>query len=216
MVRSRSAVQIRSRAPVVSLVNFLANSPMDHHAIIAVIGLPGSGKTEVIRYLEKKGLPKVYFGAIVLDEVTRRGLEVTEKNERAVREELRARHGMAAMAKLSLSDIRAFVRSHHVLIESLYSWEEYLLLREAFGKFFRVIAVHAVPEIRYQRLALRAVRPLTPTEAWSRDTSQIENLHQAGPIAMADQMLVNEGDLEKLNQAVEVAYQEIVHSTRSV
>ena len=47
-------------------------------------------------------------------------------------------------------------------------------------------------------------RSFTFKEAKSRDYAQIENLNQAGPIAMADYTIVNEGTKsqlhEKLNQ----------------
>ena len=180
------------------------------HFVIAVVGLPGSGKTEVTRYLEAKGLPNVYFGGIVLDEVRRRGLPLTQEYERPVREELRAKYGMGAVAILGLPKIREYFQSSSVLIESHYSWEEYLVLREEFGQQFRVIAVSAAPKTRYSRLADRPERPLTAEEAWDRDKSQIEHLHQAGPIAMADHTLINEGTLVELQNQAERAYQTII------
>lgn len=179
---------------------------MPQTAIIAVIGLPGSGKTEVIKYLESKGLSKVYFGAIVLDEVKRRGLTLKQEHERPVRDELRRTYGMAAMAKLSLPRIRELAKQENVLIESLYSWEEYLLLKKEFGERFKTIAVYASPATRYKRLENRSERPLTEQEAWERDKSQIEDAHQAGPIAMADYILINEGSIETLHKAIADLY----------
>jgi len=62
--------------------------------VIAILGLPGSGKTEAINYLIKKyGWPRVYFGDVTFDELKMRGLEINEKNERMVREDLREKHG---------------------------------------------------------------------------------------------------------------------------
>ena len=52
--------------------------------------LAGAGKTESTEYLMKKPWPKVYFGQVVMDEVSARNLPVNEANERNVREELRA------------------------------------------------------------------------------------------------------------------------------
>ena len=54
--------------------------------IIAVTGLPGSGKSTVVDYLVQKGFHRVYFGQVTLDELKNRGLEVNEQNEKEVRE----------------------------------------------------------------------------------------------------------------------------------
>ena len=70
------------------------------------------------------------------------------------------------------------------------------------GDEFLVLAVHASPRVREQRLASRKVRALSPEETRSRTWSQIENLHQAGPIAVADFHLVNEGSLADLRASV--------------
>lgn len=168
--------------------------------ILAVVGLPGSGKTEVINYLmQKLSCPKVYFGDIVMDELKNQGLEVNEVNERKIRESLRETYGMAAMAIKSLPKIKdALVTNNHLLVESLYSWEEYLILQEEFGDDFKTLAVYASPATRYARLHQRPVRPLTEAEARSRDYSQITNLRQAGPISIADYTVINEGTMEEL------------------
>ena len=150
------------------------------------------------------GWPKVYFGQVTFDEMARRVLEVNEANERQVREGLRTEFGPLIYAERVIEKIEAFKGSEPVLVESLYSWEEYLRFRERFGDSFKVIAVHAAPSIRYERLKDRLNRPLVEEEARSRDYSQIENLHQAGPIAMADHLIINEGTREELMEKVEV------------
>jgi dephospho-CoA kinase len=172
--------------------------------IIAILGLPGSGKTVVIDYLmQKYGWPKVYFGDVTFDEMKRQGLEINEKNERATREGLRAKYGRLHYAGQVVKKIEAMDESTNVLVESLYDWSEYLLFKEKFGENFITIAVYASPKIRYDRLGRREVRPLTPEEAKSRDHAQIENIFQAGPIAMAEYNLDNTGTLEHLYKQVD-------------
>ena len=68
------------------------------------------------------------------------------------------------------------------------------------------MAVLASPRIRYERLAARPVRPHTPEEAWKRDVAEIESIQKAGPIAMADHSLLNEGDLSDLTEAFEALW----------
>lgn len=177
--------------------------------IIAIVGLPGSGKTEATKHFIEAGYQRIHFGQIVFDEVKKRGLELNEANERIVREDLRKIHGMAAMAILSLPKIKELHKKGNVALESFYSWEEYKLIKEKFGDDFKVLAVCASPALRHARLLKRPFRPCTPEEAKSRDYSQIENLHQAGPIAMADYTVSNEGSLEELKEKVKLIIEKL-------
>jgi len=171
--------------------------------VVAVVGLTGSGKSEVARLFEAHGFARVRFGDITDEEVRRRGLKLNEANERLVREDLRKTHGMAAYAVLNLPRIEAAKQKTSVVVDGLYSWEEYKLLKSHFGGDFYVVAVWASPKTRYKRLGQRAVRPLTPEEAASRDAAEIENLNKAGPIAIADFTIANEATLENLTAETE-------------
>jgi dephospho-CoA kinase len=171
--------------------------------ILAIVGLAGAGKTEATEYLLKKtSWPKVYFGQAVVDEAARRG-KPGEAGEREVREEFRAKHGMAAMAIANMPAIKSAFEKSSVLIESLYSWEEYLKMKQEFGESFKVVAIYTSFPVRVLRMENRPQRPLTETELQSRDYSQIENLHQAGPIARADWTIVNEGSKEELYRNID-------------
>jgi dephospho-CoA kinase len=156
-----------------------------------------------VEVIEKLGFKKVYFGGLTLEVVKERGLAVNEENERKVRESLRQEHGMAAYAKLNLPKIKALLDSgEQVEVDGLYSWEEYLVLKDALPQM-KLIGIYAPPELRYQRLSQRKIRPLTKDVAISRDYAQIEKLHQAGPIAMADFTITNTGSLNELEKMVE-------------
>jgi dephospho-CoA kinase len=172
--------------------------------IIATVGMCGSGKSVAGEHLERLGFAKVYFGGLTIDEVRRRGLEVNERNERAVREELRRTHGMGAFAILSLPKIEALLaEGKRVLIDGLYSFSEYKILKEKFGAGLLVVAVFTPRALRYERLSRRAVRPLTEAEAVSRDISEIENIEKGGPIALADYTVLNDGTPEDLVRALD-------------
>lgn len=173
------------------------------HKLVAVVGMPGSGKGEVTSFFEKLyKFKRVYFGQITLDVLAQEKREITSENEKEVRERLRAQEGMDAYAKRSLPMIRQLIADgSNVVIDGLYSWEEYLVLRAEFPEMV-VLAVTAAPERRYERLAVRPVRPLTRDEAVVRDHAQIENLHTGGPIAMADVNILNMGDLNDLSNAI--------------
>jgi len=165
--------------------------------------MAGAGKSEVARVFEKHGFQKVRFGDITDEELKNKGLESDEKNECCIREQLRKKHGMAAYAKLILPKIDSSLKSSDVVVDGLYSWEEYILLKEYYGRQFTTVAVWASPAARHARLTDRKERPLTLEEAASRDKSEIENINKGGPIAMADFTIVNEVSLEKLEKETE-------------
>ncbi len=171
--------------------------------VVAIVGMAGSGKTEVARVFEHRGFIRVRFGDLTDEEVRKRGLELNEENERQVRENLRNEYGMAAYAQLNLPRIEAARANSDVVIDGLYSWEEYALLKNRYGEDFSVVAVWASPRTRHARLTTRSSRPLTPEEAVSRDREEIENLNKGGPIALADFTIINESSLEDLKNATE-------------
>lgn len=171
--------------------------------ITAVIGMCGSGKSEAVKFFEKHGYKRVYFGGVVLDEMKRLGLEVNETNERMTRENLRKEFGMGAMAVKSLDKIEELYKTGNVVIESLYSWDEYKIVKDKFGDSFKLLTVYTTKSLRYERLAKRPVRSLSKEEARSRDYSEIEKLDKGGPIAFTDYLVVNDSTLEELNKQLE-------------
>jgi dephospho-CoA kinase len=171
--------------------------------LVAIVGMTGAGKSEVARIFEEHGFEKVRFGDITDEELNNRGAEPNEENERSIREELRKKYGMAAYAKLSLPRIDNSLKSSNVVVDGLYSWEEYTLLKERYRERLKVVAVWSSPATRHARLAHRAKRALTLKEAASRDRSEIENINKGGPIAMADFAILNEDSLEDLKGETE-------------
>jgi len=170
---------------------------------IAIVGMTGAGKTTTASYLKKKGFNSIRFGQVVMDEVKKKGLRVCEKNEKLVREGLRKKHGMAVMAKLNYPKIKEFLVYSHVVGDGLYSWAEYLFLKEKLKKQMIVLSVYVSPQVRYQRLASRQERALSVNSAQSRDYADISNIQKAGPIAMADYLIINENGVRKLHRELD-------------
>lgn len=171
--------------------------------VVAVVGMCGSGKSVATEVFTAAGWPKVYFGGITMEELERRGLPKNEKNEKAVREELRAEYGLAAYAVKLLPRIEALAEEGNVVLDGLYSWSEYTYLKERLGDRLHVLAIVTDRKRRYDRLTGREIRPLTEEEAASRDYAEIENLEKGGPIAIADTFMTNNASCEDLTKKVE-------------
>jgi dephospho-CoA kinase len=168
--------------------------------VVSVVGMTGAGKSEVSKVFEREGYTVVRFGDLTDEEMKRRGLKPNEASERLVREQLRREHGAAAYAELNQPRIEHALKGSDVVIDGLYSWEEYICLKSCYTDSFYLLAVWSSPETRYDRLASRSSRRLTPEEAASRDITEIENIAKGGPIAMADFTIINESSLEELKK----------------
>ena len=172
--------------------------------VAAIVGMNGSGKSEITRVFEQKGYTRIRFGDITDKEIAKHGLPLNEENERKVREQLRDELGMAAYAIKNLPEINRALKESNVVVDGLYSWAEYKLLKEKYGDDLVIIAVYSSPKTRQQRLPHREIRPLSPQESSARDYNEIENLQKGGPIAIADFTLNNEGaSMEKLQKETE-------------
>jgi dephospho-CoA kinase len=173
--------------------------------IVFIAGLCGAGKSVVSSYFVKAGFHYFHIGSLTMRVLKERKLEVNEANERLIREAIRQEHGMAAYAKLNLDLLHELSAKYPVVADGLYSFSEYLVLKEHFKQQCLVLAIYAPPELRYQRLEKRIERPLNTETAISRDHAEITKLEKGGPIAMADATILNDGSFEYLEkQCLEV------------
>jgi dephospho-CoA kinase len=176
--------------------------------LICITGLCGAGKSVVSDYLvDQKHFQFLRFGQLTLDEVKSRGLPPSESLEREIREDLRAKHGMAAFALLNLPRLDELIKVGNVVGDGLYSFEEYKVLKDHFGSNLIVISVYAPPALRYQRISARVMdkndtglrnRSLSVEDAKKRDFGELENLNKGATIAMADYTLLNIKDIDYL------------------
>jgi dephospho-CoA kinase len=168
--------------------------------IVVFVGMPGAGKSTCVDHLTALGLPKVYFGGIVVDETQRRYGEVSEALEKVVREDLRATEGKGAIANRIIIQLDALIADgrQHIIADGLYSWTEYKIFKDRYGNDAVIIAITAPRHVRHERLARRPIRPLTDTEVTTREYAEIENIEKGGPIANADYTLVNNTTPENL------------------
>lgn len=171
--------------------------------IIAIVGMCGSGKSIANDFFVKKGFKSVYFGGVTIDKLKENNLEINEKNEKMMRESLRKEYGMGAYAVVLLPKIEEYSKTNNVILDGLYSWDEFKILKDKFKDNLIVLSIIVDKNIRYDRLLHRKVRPLTNKEAESRDISEIENLAKGGPISFADYYVFNNGNLDEYYENLE-------------
>lgn len=174
--------------------------------ILAIVGMAGSGKGTITDHLESLGYPKIYFGGMVYEEVARRGLDIVE-HEKEVREDMRKIDGPAVMAMRAADKADEFIKNgaETVVFDGLYSWSEYLFLREKYQADLTVIAVFTPKAVRYKRAADRREGHRSYTEELiaKRDHEEIENIEKGGPIAIADYTLLNDGTPKELTNQID-------------
>ncbi|MBR2908871.1 MAG: AAA family ATPase [Clostridia bacterium] len=164
---------------------------MSKNKIVAVVGMCGSGKTVAVNEFEKRGWTKIYFGEATFIKMKELGLEINEENERKVREQLRASGDKGIYAKIFLPEIEKAFKKGNVVIESLYSWSEYKIVKEKFGDAFEVLCIATDAPLRRARLEQRVFRPMDKASSISRDYAEIENIEKGSPIGIADHYILN-------------------------
>lgn len=178
--------------------------------VFALVAMAGAGKSFVASYLrDQRRFPVIRFGDETDRGLAKAGLSLTEDNERTYRENVRKELGMAAYAiKMEPYIDKVLTQSDAVFLDGLYSWEEYLYLKKRYQDIV-LISIVSNRKIRYERLSRRDSRPLTNEEAYKRDVSEIEQLKKAGPIAIADYVIENNGTIDELREKIDALLQQL-------
>jgi len=158
--------------------------------IVAITGMPGSGKSTAAQALVTEGWKRVVMGDVIREETRRRGLVPDSKNTGDVMKQLRRERGEAAVAELCLEVIRK-TESDRVVVDGIRSMAEV----ETFRKSAKVIliAVHASQQRRFALLKERGRSddPFSYEMFLKRDERELEvGIGEA--IALADEMVSNE------------------------
>lgn len=175
--------------------------------ILAIVGMSGSGKSVVVDHLTELGFPKVYFGGMIYKEMEKRGIERTPdgESEKHFREMIRETEGKDWVVRQVIEEVKGLIAAgqKRVVLDGLYTWTEYKILKKEFPGQMSVLAVVVDKAIRHKRVGKRPERPFNTEEIQERDRSEIENLEKGGPIAMADYYLLNNSGVDELKAGVD-------------
>lgn len=180
--------------------------------ILAVVGLPGAGKTAAAEYFKEKGIPVIEFGKIINDYIDRHHMEHTEVNHKKMREGLREKHGREAFVVLNEERIHNALHKHFmIVIDGLRSWEEYIYIKNKFPNTKVVLlALYADKRLRYERIEKRGYRNHFYGE--DRDIDELIGINMAPTLGYADYFVDANSTLEDLRDKLEGVYRVIYFS----
>ncbi|ABL88809.1 adenylate kinase, conjectural [Pyrobaculum islandicum DSM 4184] len=152
--------------------------------VIAVAGLPGSGKTTVAKIIERYGYTYYSLGDIVREEAHNMGLPPDK-----VSVILRLESGRRAIVSRLLKNVKP---REKIVIDGIRSLEEVEAIEETMGLVVLIYVV-ASRKVRYQRLASRGRSddPSTYSQFLMRDIRELW-FGLADLLTRADYILVNE------------------------
>ena len=159
--------------------------------VVGLAGMPGSGKSLVVETAREEGYAVVVMGDVVREETQKRGLDPTPKNIGKVMLELREKGGDSVIAEKCIPRIEQ-QESGKVIVDGLRSLSEVDAFRAHFSRF-SLVAVHASPETRFNRVTRR--RRSDDPDGWSvfheRDMREL-GVGLGNAIAMAEHLIINE------------------------
>ncbi len=169
--------------------------------LIVTVGMPGSGKDELVGIAQSMGLATLKMGDLVRDETRRRGLPVTNPNVARIASEEREKHGPAVWAQRALPKLT----ETRMLVDGCRSDSEITVFRHHFGDLF-VLAIFTSPETRHARMTSRGRSDdgAGLEEFYERDRRELK-WGIGNAFTLADAMLVNEGPLDQFRRDARAA-----------
>ena len=174
--------------------------------LIVTVGMPGSGKDELIAVAQSMGLATLKMGDLVRDETRRRGLGLSNANVARIASEEREKHGAGIWAQRALPKLI----ETRMLVDGCRSDSEVTVFRHNFGDLF-VLGIFASPETRYERMKSRRRSDdgLSLQEFFDRDRRELK-WGIGSAFTLADGMIVNEGSLDDFRRSARATLERVL------
>lgn len=175
--------------------------------VVAVCGMPGSGKGEFAAVIAQQGVPVLSMGDMVRAEVRRQALEETPGIFGEIAAQLRAEHGEDVLAVRLADAVDALLLEHSiVLIEGMRGTAERTVFYRRWSEAFASLAVDASQDVRFMRIQHRG-----RSEDGDRDAFEVRDAREIGwgldqIIKEADHLIDNNQDLESFRAACQNWY----------
>ncbi len=174
--------------------------------VIGVVGLNGSGKDEVVKYLNARyGVPLISIGDIVREIASQENIEPTRDNLDEITRRYFEQFGKGYFLKLVVEKIR-HNQWKFAGVSGIRSPEDVRIMREAFPEEFILVHVYITDNtIRYERMRQRGSKRdgMTFTDFLNQDKVSEEIFQINEAIDMADYSIPNNGTLEDLHRQID-------------
>ncbi|ERH09921.1 MAG: hypothetical protein J07HX64_01686 [halophilic archaeon J07HX64] len=189
------------------------NEAETERAVVGIVGLPGSGKSEAATVAEELDVPVVTMGDVIRAACRERDLDPATHHGQ-VAQQLRAENGPAAIAEASLPSIEdGLADAGVVVVDGIRSEVEVERFETAFGDAFTLVSVETPFETRAERLDLRN-RDADSNEGGESLAERDEREREFGMGEAMDRAgltLENTGSLERFHDEV----RKLLHSKQS-
>ena len=176
--------------------------PSSMARVVAVCGMPGSGKGEFAQVLSENNIPVLSMGDMVRAEVRRLELEESPGIFGEIAAQLRAEHGEDVLAVRLADAVDAHLESNSiVLIEGMRGTAERVVFNGRWGKDFFSLAVVASADVRFTRIQNRG-----RSEDGDRQAFEVRDTRERGwglekIIDESDFLIDNNVDLDTFRQS---------------
>jgi len=164
-----------------------------------IVGMPGSGKSEIIKVARELNIPVFSMGDAIRNELKEKGIDITPENMGRYMLVIRKNFGLDIVAKKTFERISECA-SDKIIIDGLRNYEEIEFFKSKI-KHFYIIAVHSSPKTRFLRLKER--KREDDSDEWKVFLKRDERELSVGigkVIALADFILDNEKELKVVQE----------------
>lgn len=169
--------------------------------VVALCGMPGSGKGEFTDNAISMDIPVFSMGDVVRETFKKQCPDSDPSETGEFADQQRREHGDDIWAKRLMDKINREAAGGLVLIDGLRSRYESELFSTEWGDKYIVLAIHSSPSTRYNRLKNRGREddPSSRGQFYIRDLRELK-WGLGDVIALADVMVLNEGTVTDIRE----------------
>ncbi len=172
--------------------------------ILGLTGLMSCGKGTAVKYLKEKYQAETFrFSTMLRDILDRLHLEHSRENMSGISTILRENFGQDLMAKVMTEDVKNS-QAELIVVDGIRRMEDIKYLKAMPN--FKLVAIEADMQIRYQRLKERGENSDDQNKTWEQfqaDHKLETELTILDTIKAADVVINNDGDLEALHKQLD-------------
>ncbi len=172
-------------------------------SVIAVCGMPGSGKGEFSRIMEKYNIPILSMGDLVREELSNRGLDETPENVGKVAIDLRAKFGDGVIAERLAPRVESIMADNAlIIIEGIRGIAEYDIFKNLWADQFKILAVECDVEVRWNRIKIRGRGDDGDRAAFNERDRREESWGLGKLLSISEIQIANNSDIQTFESEV--------------